>query len=75
MLRASSQIWQLSNRSGEPHLSRDDFYIAMFLVSLAQHGVPLSRASFAQYADAGAQVCRVVAVTVVSCCRVCTTDG
>ncbi len=40
------QIWNLSNRRGDVALSRDDFYIAMYLVSLGQQGLIVSRDTF-----------------------------
>ncbi len=43
-----AQIWNLSNRRGDTALSREDFYIAMYLVSMGQQGLPVSRDSFAE---------------------------
>lgn len=39
-------IWTTANPSGSPVLRRNDFYVAMRLVSLAQAGKPVSTATF-----------------------------
>ena len=41
-----SQIWNLANRRGDVALSREDFYIAMYLVSMGQQGLFVSRDGF-----------------------------
>jgi hypothetical protein len=40
------QIWNLSNRRGDVSLSREDFYIAMYLVSMGQNGLQVSKDAF-----------------------------